>query len=255
MLTESNQRTKPDEGLGLPTPPAGFDPLIAGKYRTSGLLPTFKAPPKSLKAFIYTSRVERTLALWHELNPACTVYGRVDVSKAGAARLGIKAVPGFDLCYPIQYAWDGKIHFYLPDVGSQWEDGPSLAEAGRLEGKSGDQSRAAFAATRALLDTVHGTFRLLLEGQISRRWEMRALTLHLWRFAYYGKEGLLADVDASWRAKRSARSLIREFAGRGSPSIVQHAVMKVAGEALAAGRFDHDLSNEFDLDTKVRLLA
>jgi hypothetical protein len=97
---------------------------------------------------------------------------------------------------------------------------------------------------------------VLLDGDISRRWQMRAMTLHLWRFSYFGPVGLLKDIDASWRSKRTPRSLIREFASRSTPANVQHAVMKVAGDALAAGRLDVDLNQvDFDLDTTVRLLG
>lgn len=241
--------------MGFPPRPLGFDPLIAGKPRTSGLLPTFKQPPGSLAAFIYTSAIERALALWHELQPACRVYGRVDVSEAGARRLGLRPVPGFELCHPIQYRYDGKIHFYLPDIGSVWDDRPSLAEAGRPEGKSGEESRACFGAAREYLATLGGRFFILLDGDLTRRWQMRAMWLHLWRFAYYGKDGLLADVDAAWRAKRTPRSLTEQFRGRDRPANVQAAVMKVAGDALAAGRLDIDLNRaDFDFDTTVRLL-
>lgn len=241
----------------MPSPPPGFDPLVAGRYRNSGLLPSFKSPPHSLRAYPYTTSLERTLGLWHELHPDVDCYGRVDVSQTAAKHLRLEAVPGMDLCTPIPYSFEGQIHYFLPDVGARWRgDRPGFGEAGILQRKSTDQSRAAFAAAREFVAPFAGQFVLLLPGMIPRRWEVRALVLHLWRFSYWGREELLADIEAAWSVKRTPGSLIEEFAHRDRKlENVQHAVMRVAGDALAAGRLDLDLVRfDLELDTAVRLL-
>ena len=47
---------------------------------------------------------------------------------------------------------EGKPFNYLPDVAGRWVDGsPVLAEAGLLERKTTEESRAAFDAARRLL--------------------------------------------------------------------------------------------------------
>jgi hypothetical protein len=241
-----------------PSPPVGFDPIVVGRYRRSGLLPSRKAPAGSRNSYIFTSDTEWQLGLWLELNPNVKEYGRVDVHPDAARNRKIEAVSGMTTCLPLRYAFDGQIRHYLPDAGARLVDGsPALFEAGLAAHKSGDDARAAFAAARDYLALEGGTFGLLLKGDLTRRWFHRSLWLHHWRFAYFGSESLLADIDAAWLARRaSPRQLVEEFGDRDRSEIVTHAVFKVAGDALAAGRLQHDLDrDDFDLDTMTRLRA
>jgi hypothetical protein len=248
-------RPTAEDPLRPPSPPAGFDPIVAGRPRRSGLLPSFKAPRGGPNSYIFTSGLEWQLGLWLELNPLVAEYGRVDVHADAARIRRIRPVSGFALCDPVRYAYEGAVGHLLGDAAARFVDGrPGRFEAGTLERKSTEEARAAFEAVRAYLAVEAGTFGLLLEGDLSRRWFLRSLWLHLWRFAYFGSDELLADVDAAWSADRSPRRLIEEFGGRDRPEIVTHAVMKVAGDALAAGRLPVDLDRaDFDLDTVTRL--
>ena len=259
MTRRRNPRRAEEQDLearAMPRMPAGFDPLVAGKPRWSAIMPSFKAPAGSLPAFISTTAGEAVLGLWLELHPMITQTGRVDVTEAAARRFGLKPVKGFDLLCPILAVADGEPFHYLPDAAARWKDGsPVLAEAGMLEHKTTIQSRAAFAAARDLLATDNGHFFVLLEDSISRGWYRRALALHLWRFAYFAPLVLLDEITSAWEETHTPRALISRFKRRSSPQNVLHAVMKAAGDALAAGRLKVDLRRtEVDLDTPLRVL-
>jgi hypothetical protein len=254
MSAHGRRRTRlltPQSPLSLPRLPVGFDPLVAGRPRRSGLLPSFKAPPGGSRSYIFTSSLEWQLGLWLELHPRVVEYGRVDVHEDAARIRRIRTVAGFELRCPVRFESNGVGGYVLPDAGARFVDGsPGLFEAGVFERKSTDEARAALAAARAAMAAENGVFGLLLAGGLNRRWFVRGLWLHMWRFAYYGSEELLADIEAAWLTAHTPRQLIAEFAHRDREAIVTHAVMKTAGDALAAGRLRYDPNRaDFDLDT------
>lgn len=248
------------EARSLPRIPAGFDPLIAGKPRWSAVIPSLKAPSGSLPAFISTTALEAILALWLELHPLIIETGRVDLSDGAARRYGLQPVTGFEVRYPILAVSDGKPFYYLPDAAARWADGtpagaPVLAEAGLLERKTTPESRDAFDAARRLLGTEHGHFFVLLEDTIRRGWYRTALALHLWRFACFAPAELVEDITSAWQEERTPRELVTRYRDRSTHQKVLHAVMKAAGDALAAGRLKVDLRRtDVHLDTPLRVL-
>ena len=245
----------PDAACRALPPPVGFDPIAAGKYRWSGVLPSFKAPRDAPPCYIFTSALEAHLGLWLELHPLIKEYGRIDVHERAAERLGLRPVRGMALCHPVQHVGPGGPGWGLGDAGAVWSDGSLVwLQAGIAEYKTSDEARAALDAQRAYMAALQGRFFLYLKGDLTRRWFIRALWLHLWRFAYYGPQALLGEVELAWATPRSARSIIKKFAGRARADLVQHAVLKAAGDAYAEGRLTVDLTRvDFDLDTVVRV--
>lgn len=239
-------------------PPTGFDPMHAGMTRSVGVQPTFKAPEGSLPAQIGTSWAEIYLNLWMEMHPHIKVFGRIDVHPDFAKAYGIKPVPGFEVCTALR-TWDGsEAGWYLGDAGAVLDVdgvvGAFMGEAKRKGFVATSHDRAAFAAAREYVGPT-GSFGLLIEGDLPRRWFWRTLWLHGWRFAYRGPDGILDDMADAWANPSSARSLIRRFRGRADKQILLHAAWKTLGDALAAGRLPVDLARaEFDLDTETRIL-
>ena len=246
------------------TKSAGLDTIAQGSIRHAGFIPSRKTAAGGHNLVMYSSLPEQWLALWLELNPDVKSIYRGDLSQDAAKVRGVVAFDPTPYVIPVRDD-EGKAHEYWPDFVGYLADGHLYgAEAGTLAKKSEPLAiQKITTAIEHFREGHGGQYFLSLGEEQAQVWFGNALTLHLARFGYRGPDSLLGVLKSAWMDRScSVVDLVAAHVAwidprtgaAVDPTTLQQAALKVAGDALAEGRFDLNLERDhFDLYSKARI--
>jgi Mu transposase, C-terminal len=220
----------------------GWDPLAQGLDRASSVIAIGDKGVEGTVGLLATSVAEFVAALIALLHPRIATIGRGDMSDAAARNRG--ATGPFGHRAPIRYVWEGKAHWYLPDYVAATADGrPIVIEAGIGAKKGEPRELAKLEAARAWAASQNGELWVIAAELVPGRWVRGALALYLARLDYRGPAAILGRIRGIWaRESASIEALVERLADAADAETVRAAALKVAGDLLAEGRLELDLT-------------